>query len=83
MDSLLIQPKNPKNIFIINGPVAQRKKGRKKTPLNLEKYIVSLSSDNYLPPCTKKQRNDDNLEGEVIKIRAPTYEGEMNTREKD
>ena len=43
----------------------------------------SLSSDNSLSPSTKKQRNDDNRQGEFRKIRNPTYEGEMNTGEKD
>ena len=82
MENILIQPTTSRKSYVINRPVAERKKGRKKTPLNLEKYVVSLSSDNSLPLCTKKQRNDDKIEGEVIKIRSPTYEGEMNTKEK-
>ena len=52
------------------------------TPEPPEKYYHSLSSDNSLSPCRKKQGNDDNLQGEFRKIRAPTYEGEMNTEEK-
>ena len=32
--------------------------------------------------CRKKQRNDDNLQGEFRKIKSLTYEGEMNTGEK-
>ena len=47
-----------------------------------ERYYHSHSSDNSLSPCRKKLSNDDNLQGEFRKIRAPTYEGKMNTREK-
>ena len=47
-----------------------------------ERYYHNLSSDNYLSPCRKKQRNDENLQGEFRKIKSPTYEIEMNTREK-
>ena len=52
------------------------------TPKPPERYYHSLSSDNSLSPCRKKHRNDDNLQGEFRKIRAPTYEGEINTKEK-
>ena len=48
----------------------------------LERDYHSISSDNSLSPCRKTQINDDNLQGEFRKIRAPTYEGEMNTEEK-
>ena len=48
----------------------------------LERDYHSISSDNSVSPCKKKQRNDDNLQGEFRKIRAPTYEGEMDTGEK-
>ena len=43
----------------------------------------SPSIDDSLSPRRKKQRSNDNLQGEFRKIRAPTYEGEVNTREKD
>ena len=43
----------------------------------------SPSSDDSLSPRRKKQRSDDNLQGGFTKIRAPTYEGEVNTGEKD
>ena len=39
----------------------------------LERDCHSPSSDDSLSPCRKKQRNDDNLEGESKKIKAPTY----------
>ena len=42
----------------------------------------SPSSEDSLSPCRKKQRSDDNLQGEFRKIRAPSYEGEVNMREK-
>ena len=40
------------------------------------------SSDDSLSPQRKKQRSNDSLQGEFRKIRAPTYEGEVNTGEK-
>ena len=43
----------------------------------------SPSCNDSLSPHRKKQRRDDNLQGEFRKIRALTYEGEVNTREKD
>ena len=43
----------------------------------------SPSSDDSLSPCRKKQRSNDNLQGEFRKIRAPAYEGEVNIGEKD
>ena len=43
----------------------------------------SPSSDDSLSPRRKKQRSHDSLWGEFRKIRAPTYEGEVNTRKKD
>ena len=42
----------------------------------------SPSSDDSLPPQRKRQRSDDSLHGEFQKIRAPTYEGEVNMGEK-
>ena len=42
----------------------------------------SPSSDGSLSPRRKKQRRNDSIKGEFRKIRAPTYEGEVNTREK-
>ena len=52
------------------------------TPEPLERDYHNFSSDDSLSPCRKKQRNDDNLQGEFKNIRAPTYGGEMNTGEK-
>ena len=43
----------------------------------------SPSSDGSLSPCRKKQRSNDSLQGGFRKIRVLTYEGEVNTREKD
>ena len=62
--------------------MAQKKK-EKHTPEPLEIYYHSISSDSSLSPCRKKQGNDENLQGEFRKIRSPTYEGEVNTREKN
>ena len=42
----------------------------------------SPTSDDSLSPMRKRQRSDDSLQGEFRKIRAPTYEGEVNTGEK-
>ena len=43
----------------------------------------SPSSDVSLSPRIKKQRSYDSLQGDFRKIRAPTYEGEVKTGEKD
>ena len=48
-----------------------------------ERDYHSVSSDDSLSPCRKKQRNEDNLQGEFKKIKSPTYEREMNVGEKD
>ena len=40
-------------------------------------------SEDSLSTCRKKQRSDDNLQGKFRKIRAPTYEGEVNTGDRD
>ena len=40
----------------------------------------SPASDDSLSPCIKRKRNDEIIQGEFQKIRAPTYEGEVNTR---
>ena len=53
------------------------------TPEPTEGYYHTPSSDYSLSPCRKKQRNQDNLQGDFRKIKAPTYEGEMNIGEKD
>ena len=45
-------------------------------------YHHSPSSEDSLSPCRKKQRSNDSLQGGFRKIRAPTYEGELNTGEK-
>ena len=52
------------------------------TPEPPEQVYHSPSSDNSISPCRNKQRSDDNLQGELRKIRALTYEGEVKTREK-
>ena len=60
-----------------------RKEGKEAhTPGLPEEYYHSPSSIDSLSPCKKKQRSDDNFEGEFRNIRAPTYEGEVNTGEK-
>ena len=43
----------------------------------------SPSSGDSLSPWRRKQRSDDSIKGEFRKVRAPPYEGEVNTREKD
>ena len=48
-----------------------------------EERYHNPSSDNFISQCRKKQRSDENLEGEFRKIRAPSYEGEVNMGEKD
>ena len=52
------------------------------TPKPPERDYHNISSDNSLSPCRKKHRNDENLQGEFRKIRAPTYEGEINIEQK-
>ena len=42
----------------------------------------SAASDDSLSPWRKRQRSDDSLQGEFQKIISPTYEGEVNTRER-
>ena len=60
-----------------------REEGKEEhTPEPPERDFHSPSSDDSLSPCKKKQRNDDNLQGEFRNIKSPTYEGEMNTGEK-
>ena len=53
-----------------------------RTPEALEGDHHSPSSDESLVPCRKKQRSNDNIQREFRKIRAPTYEGEVNMGEK-
>ena len=43
----------------------------------------SPTGDDSLSLRRKRKRSDDNIQGEFRKIRAPTYEGEVNTREND
>ena len=52
------------------------------TPEALKGDHHSPSSDDSLSPRRNKQRSNDSLQGEFRKIRALTYEGEVNTREK-
>ena len=60
-----------------------REEGKEEhTPKNPEGDYHSISSNDSLSPCRKKLRNDDNIQGEFQKIKAPTYEGEMNSRKK-
>ena len=60
-----------------------RKALKEGTPKGTKGDHQFLSSDDPLSPRRKRQRSDDSLQGEFRKIRAPTYEGEVNTREKD
>ena len=53
------------------------------TPEAPKGYHDSPSSEDTLSPHRKKQRSNYNPQGEFRKIRAPTYEGEVNTGEKD
>ena len=52
------------------------------TPESPKEDHNSPSSDDSLSPQRKKQISNDSLQGEFQKIRALTYEGEVNTREK-
>ena len=61
-----------------------REEGREENTLDfIDEEYQSSSSDGSPSPCKKRQKNDDNLQGEFRKIKAPTYEGETNTKEKD
>ena len=61
-----------------------REEGKEEhTPEPPEGYYHDPSSDEFPSSCRNKEINDDNLQGEFRKIRAPTYKGEMNTWEKD
>ena len=62
-------------------PIEEGKEEHTPEP-DLEGDYHNPSSDESLSPCRKKQRSDDNLQGEFKKISAPTYEGEVNTGEK-
>ena len=64
------------------GQQPERRRKRRTYPEPLEGDYHSPSSDDSLSPWRNIQRNDDNLQGEFRKIKAPTYEGEMNTRDK-
>ena len=48
-----------------------------------EKKYHSFSSEGSLSRYRKRHKNDDNLQGEFQKIKSPTYEGGINTGEKD
>ena len=50
----LIQPTSSRKSSIINGKETQMKKGNKNTPMNLQKEIISISSDNSFSSCWKK-----------------------------
>ena len=63
-----------------SSPRKERKEAH--TPKRLEEVYHSPSSDNSLSPCRKKQRSDGNIPGDFRKIRASTYEREVNTGEK-
>ena len=52
------------------------------TPEATKGYHHSPTSGDSLSPQRKRKRSDDNLQGEFRKIRASTYEGEVNTGEK-
>ena len=64
-----------------NNPREEEKEER--TPKAPKGDHHSPSSDDSLSPRKKKQRSDDSLYGEFRKILGPTYEGQVNTREKD
>ena len=60
-----------------------RKAEKEGTPEATKGDPHSLASDDSLSPRRKRQRSDNSLQGEFQKIRAQTYEGELNTGEKD
>ena len=66
----------------MNGPEAQAKK-KKGTPEATKEDHHRPATDDSLSPQRNRKRNDDSLQGEFQKIRAPTYEGKVNTGEKD
>ena len=60
-----------------------KEEGREEhTPELPERDCHGLSNDNSISPCRKRQKIHDNLQGEFWKIKAPTYEGEMNIKER-
>ena len=62
----------------MSGPASQEKQKNKVHLKKLKEIItVLLVMTHFL------RRNDDNHQGEFRKIRAPTYEGEVNMGEKD
>ena len=66
--------------------MSQHPKGRGKEehmPELPKRDYHGVSSDNSLSRFKKRKKNDENLQGEFLKIKSPTYEGEMNTRERD
>ena len=64
------------------GQQPKRKGKEEHTPEPPEGDHHSPSSYGSLSPCRKKEITDDNLQGYFRKIRAPTYEGEVNMGEK-
>ena len=62
---------------------AKEEKKEEHTPDFPKNEHHNSSSEGSLSPCRKRQKNDGNLKGDSLKIKSQTYEGEMNTEEKD
>ena len=63
--------------------IPREEEKEERTPETPKGDYHSPSSDGSLSPRRKKQRSDDSLQGGFRKIRASTYEGEVNTWGKD
>ena len=84
MGILPIQPINPRKIIIVKeGIVVQKEREEKDTLLILQKENMRVLIVMVYPPLEEKgKKNNGILQGEFWKIKDPTYEGDMNTRDK-
>ena len=83
MGNPLIPQTGSRRNLIINDPAALREEGKEEhNPEPPEGDYHSPSSDDSLSPYIMKQINDDNFQGDFRKIRAPTYDREVNMAEK-
>ena len=62
--------------------MAREGEKEERIPEALKGYNHIPFSNDSLSPRRKKQRSNDSLQGDFRKIRAPTYEGEVNIGEK-
>ena len=85
MDNLPIQTINPrKSIIIKGGKVVLRKRERNNTHLIFQKINITIFL--VMVPsllAIKGRKFYGNLQGQFQKIKSPTYEGKMNTGDKD